>query len=120
MGRAVTEALGDAGGPLRMIQRQEAEAIALASISQPDPHWPDKPPMIIVQVENHELGWLIYYQSAKYVASGSISDALAGNGPLLISRTTGHFVHVGTAAPFEDRIAEAANSLRSESLRSRL
>lgn len=34
-------------------------------------------------------GWLFYWNSTAYLTDGSISDALAGNGPLFIYRDSG-------------------------------
>ena len=39
-------------------------------------------------VETSE-GWLFFWNSTAYLAGGSISDALAGNGPLQVRRDTG-------------------------------
>jgi hypothetical protein len=45
--------------------------------------------------------------------SGNVGDALAGNGPFVISKTTGRFVALGTALPFEKQIDEAIKRLRN-------
>lgn len=34
-------------------------------------------------------GWLVFWNSAAYLASNSIPDALAGNGPIAVDRETG-------------------------------
>lgn len=34
-------------------------------------------------------GWLIFWNSTSYLSNGAISDALAGNGPLLVARENG-------------------------------
>lgn len=51
-------------------------------------------------------GWVFFYDSRKYVEGGSISDALAGNAPLIVSRRDGAIHVTGTARPVEDYIRE--------------
>jgi hypothetical protein len=94
-----------------MITQEQAEAVARRVIDEPDPYWPDRPPHVITKVEPHRLGWLFYYQSDEYVRTGNPSAMLAGNGPVLVSRSNGSHVQVGTAAPFEIRLVEAERKL---------
>lgn len=51
-----------------------------------------------------DFGWVFFYDSAKYLESGSISDALAGNAPILIAREDGSVHETGTAHPVEHYI----------------
>jgi hypothetical protein len=51
-------------------------------------------------------GWVFFYDSRKYVEGGSISDALAGNAPLIVSKRDGTVHVTGTAHPIEDYIRE--------------
>lgn len=46
------------------------------------------------------------YQTLDYVATGDATHALAGNGPILVSKLTGTVEVVGTALPVEDYIRE--------------
>ena len=43
------------------------------------------------------VGWVYYYQSAKYLETGDFLEMLAGNAPVLIERTTGKIHVLGTA-----------------------
>ncbi|RYG90939.1 hypothetical protein EU803_13205 [Loktanella sp. IMCC34160] len=45
------------------------------------------------------FGWVFGYQSAKFIESGSFSDALFGNAPFLVERETGRLHVLGTARP---------------------
>jgi hypothetical protein len=90
-----------------MIHKDEAQAIAYAHINKSDLYWKDKPEMVVTEVVRHKLGWLFYWTSSHYLETHSISDALAGNGPILVSETTGYLEEVGTAPPIEERIEEA-------------
>jgi hypothetical protein len=98
-----------------MITEEQAEAIALAVINEPDPHWPDRPPLVLTKTEPHRLGWLFYYQSSEHLRTGEFSSVLAGNGPLLVAALDGSHARVGTAAPLEERIVEAARKLEGRS-----
>ena len=73
--------------------------------------------LVITEVKPHRLGWLFYYQSQEYLRSGSISSALAGNGPILVSKHDGSYVRVGTGAPLEESLAEAKRELTKNTLR---
>lgn len=49
-------------------------------------------------------GWVFFYQSARYLQTREVSDALAGNAPVLV--TKGGAVHVlGTAEPTDAYLA---------------
>lgn len=97
-----------------MITKKQAQEIVHGFINESDPYWPDKPEMVITEVEDHPLGWLIYWTSSRFLKSNNISDALAGNGPILISRDTGDFETTGSAPPLAERVAEAETRLRQK------
>ena len=46
------------------------------------------------------------YQTSEFVATGDFTHALAGNGPILVSKMTGSIEVAGTALPVEDYIQE--------------
>lgn len=53
------------------------------------------------------LATLAYtYQTSDFVATGDFTHALAGNGPILVSKLTGAVEVAGTALPVEDYIRE--------------
>lgn len=54
------------------------------------------------------------YQTSDFVATGDYIHALAGNGPILVSKLTGAVEVAGTALPVEDYMREfEANNSRS-------
>jgi hypothetical protein len=54
------------------------------------------------------------YQTSEYVATGDVAHALAGNGPILVSKLTGAVEPARTAFPGEDYIREfEAKNVRS-------
>ncbi|MER7659984.1 YrhB domain-containing protein [Streptomyces sp. NPDC096193] len=42
------------------------------------------PPMVVIDVERHALGWLIICQSPRYARTRDPADALVGHGPFLV------------------------------------
>jgi hypothetical protein len=50
------------------------------------------------------FGWVFFYQSRKFIASGNISDCLVGNAPLVVTRD-GELHVTGTAYPLEHYLA---------------
>ena len=92
-----------------MISRSEAVAIAQAHIDRPE--YTTTLQLVVTQVQERDLSWVVYYDSREHVATGNLSDAIAGNGPVVVAKATGKVAVAGTAAPLADRIVEAENSL---------
>lgn len=93
------------------ISEKQASEICYRNINQPRPDWPDKPEFVVVRVDERKRTWVVYYQSKLWVITGDISHALAGNGPYLVSKTTGEFEIVGSYPPLSDRLEEAEQRL---------
>ena len=51
------------------------------------------------QTMDVDLGWVFFYESDKYLRTGSISDSLAGNAPVVVKRADGSIIVTGTAYP---------------------
>ncbi len=96
-----------------MITRKTAERLVYERINTPDPNWPDKPEMVVVRVEQHELGWVVFYTSRPHHETGDSRWALSGNAPYLVSRQDGALFETGTAPPFEARLHAAERKLRA-------
>lgn len=47
-------------------------------------------------------GWVFFYQSREYVASGDIMHMVAGNAPILVERVNAEIRVTGTAKPLEE------------------
>jgi hypothetical protein len=92
-----------------MISRSEALSIAQAYIDRSE--YTDTRRFVVTRVQERRRSWVIYYDSQKHVETGSLLDAIAGNGPLIVGKDTGQIAVAGTAAPLADRILEAENSL---------
>ncbi len=50
-------------------------------------------------------GWVFFYQSRSYVETGNASDQVAGNGPVVVTRSDGALHPLGTALPPDQEIA---------------
>jgi len=62
--------------------------------------------LVIVRVDEHDFGWLYFYDSSGHVESGRVSDALVGNAPLIVDRVDGKLYITGTAHPIEHYLQE--------------
>lgn len=60
-------------------------------------------------IAEEDFGWVFGYQSVAFIKSGSLSDMLAGNAPLLVDRLTGNLFECGTAEPIETYISNFVN-----------
>ena len=52
-----------------------------------------------------DVGWVFYYQSARYVETEDFSELLVGNAPLFISRSDGHPFFVSYHRPLAESVA---------------
>jgi hypothetical protein len=66
---------------------------------------------VVTRVDERPSSWVVYYDSEAHLKSQSVLDHLAGNRPLVVSKTTGMVAVVATPAPTEDGIAAAEAKL---------
>jgi hypothetical protein len=52
------------------------------------------------------FGWVFFYQSKRYLETGEIKDALAGNAPIVVEKPDGRIHTLGTALALDDSIRE--------------
>ncbi|SBT40432.1 YrhB domain-containing protein [Micromonospora auratinigra] len=50
--------------------------------------------LAVLDVERHPLGWLVFWQSARYVRTRDVRDMLIGQGPYLVDGEDGSIHHV--------------------------
>ncbi|MCO1596195.1 YrhB family protein [Micromonospora sp. RHAY321] len=91
-----------------MINEQDARTTAEAVLRDMSTE-PGVPPLAITNVEEHPTCWVFYYQSVRYIESGSFLDSVAGNAPILVDRNTGQHHQTGTARSAGYYISEFAN-----------
>jgi hypothetical protein len=51
-------------------------------------------------------GWVFFYQSRRFLENGDPSDALAGNGPVVVLSRDGSIHHLGSAHPVEETLRQ--------------
>ncbi|WP_438490124.1 YrhB domain-containing protein [Streptomyces sp. S186] len=76
-----------------MIDREFAVRLVEAQLERESPGR-----LLVAHVEEHELAWIVYYQSAEYVRTGDPSRLLVGNGPYLVDRVDGGLHSIGVAS----------------------
>jgi hypothetical protein len=96
-----------------MITQQQAEQIVYDRVNKLDPSWPDRPEMIITQVDEHDVGWVIWWTSRQWHETGDLRLALAGNSPYFVSRADGELHSTGPVPRIKERIQEIKTELRA-------
>ncbi|WP_425099517.1 YrhB domain-containing protein [Tropicibacter sp. S64] len=76
-----------------MLTLEEARALAEAFIAD----WDGDLVLIPEPVASGDFGWVFVFRSRQFLRSGALSDALAGNGPLLVDRHRATLTQLGTA-----------------------
>lgn len=57
--------------------------------------------LVVVRVDEHDFGWLYFYDGSKHAETGDVGYALVGNAPLIVDRNDGKLYVTGTAHPLE-------------------
>lgn len=83
-----------------MIHLEEARRRVEAALAD------DEEPVVITHEHEVVGGWLFCFQSLRYLQSGEISDALAGNGPIFFDTQTGEQHALGTAYAPEEALRQ--------------
>ena len=89
-----------------MITIKEAEMIANQYLSNLQAEIGE--PLVITKTQEERFGWVFFYQSKDYEATGNLSSMLAGNAPYIVNRKTGVIQILGTAQPVDIYINEYA------------
>jgi Immunity protein 35 len=69
--------------------------------------------IVVVRVDEHEFGWVYFYDGSNHVQTGNVSDALVGNSPLIVDKTDGKLYVTGTARPIEHYLDEFRRGVRT-------
>ncbi|MGO4721195.1 YrhB domain-containing protein [Stenotrophomonas indicatrix] len=93
-------ALSSKEGDEGMIHLEEARRRVEAALAT------DDEPVVITHEHEVVEGWLFCFQSLRYLQSGEISDALAGNGPIFFDRHTGDQHPLCTACAPEEALRQ--------------
>ncbi len=63
--------------------------------------------VVVLRAIEYATCWAVIYNSAAYARSGSLSDALVGNGPVIINKQTGQARLASSALPLERQLDPA-------------
>jgi Immunity protein 35 len=93
----------------------EDHEIATFDFESPLPRHEDHhiPKLAIVRVDEHDFGWVYFYDSSVHVATGNPSDAVVGNAPLIVDRVDGKLYITGTAHPIDHYLQEYRRGQRT-------
>ena len=69
--------------------------------------------LVVVRVTEHDFGWVYFYDSSAHLETGSISEALTGNAPLIVDKIDGKLYVTGTAHPIEHYLEEFRRGIRT-------
>jgi hypothetical protein len=91
---------------LRMERQVNAFGSALPGYK--DPHHR----LVILKESDYDFGWVFWYNTEQYVATGDTSYALAGDAPIIVDRADEQLYVTGTAYPLDHFIAEYRRGVR--------
>lgn len=92
-----------------MISRTDAAAIVEAHLNTT--YAAEGIHFVVTRVDERPSSWVVYYDSEAHLRSQSVSDHLAGNRPVVVSKATGNVAVLATPAIAEDGIAAAEAKL---------
>ena len=88
------------------MNHDEARKIAVAHITMLGQKWGVDLALLEGRTIERAFGWVFFYDSTRHIASGSIRDKVAGNAPIIVTRSDGVVHETGTAHPIEYYIDE--------------
>lgn len=99
-----------------MLTREDAKEKVEFKVNQPDPYWPDKPKIVVIdeQTIEKEWGWVFFYDTYDYLKSGNFEDSLAGNAPYIVNKYTDEIIETGTAYDIDYYISEYESKLQNK------
>jgi hypothetical protein len=68
--------------------------------------------LVVVRVDEHDFGWVYFYDGSAHVETGKISDAVVGNAPLIVDRLDGRLYLTGTGHPIGHYLQEHRSGIR--------
>ncbi|MER7928604.1 YrhB domain-containing protein [Streptomyces sp. NPDC096057] len=76
-----------------MIDREFAIRLVQSQLERESPG-----ELLVARVEEHDLAWVVSYQSAEYVRTGDPSHLVVGGGPFLVDRVDGGLHSIGVVS----------------------
>lgn len=73
------------------------------------------PPVVIddSKTVTRDWGWVFFYNSPEYVATGDVTTSIPGCAPIFVNREDGSIAQFSTSRPFEASLAEYERQLAS-------
>ncbi len=68
--------------------------------------------LVVVDVQEHDFGWVYFYNSKEYAETGDFNFSLVGNPPVIVDRVDGKLYGTGTANPTEHYLGEFRRGIR--------
>ncbi|MFF9022108.1 YrhB domain-containing protein [Streptomyces eurythermus] len=85
-----------------MIDREAAVRIVREELERQDRRWSAVVPgwsrATVTGVEEHELVWIVYWDSEEFARTGNFRARLVGNGPYLVDRVDGGLHQIGVVS----------------------
>ncbi len=90
-----------------MMDRAAARALIANRLAAMPPPAPDDGWVVLDEhTIERDWGWVFFYDSRRYLETGDLSFAVAGNAPYLVRRADGAVFETGTAFPVEHYIED--------------
>ena len=70
--------------------------------------------LVVVKVDEHDFGWVYFYDGSVHAATGNVRDSVVGNAPLIVDRADGQLYITGTAQPLEHYLEEYRRGHRTK------
>lgn len=72
--------------------------------------------LVLLEKETKEtsFGWVFFYDSKKFIETGNMEFAIAGNGPVIVNKNNGEIVFHGSRKSAIQLIAEYEDKIRTE------
>jgi hypothetical protein len=101
-----------------MFTRQHADQVVAAYLDEheiatfdfesPLPRHEDRhvQKLVVVRVDEHDFGWVYFYDGSAHANTGNVRDAVVGAAPLIVDKTDGKLYITGTAHPIDHYLRE--------------
>ena len=94
---------------MTIISTRDAILLAQGKIAELAAEAKDAFQMLPDATEEISEGWVFFYNTRDFIQTGESLSALAGNGPILITRA-GAVIQLGTASPWAEYVRQLPHS----------
>jgi hypothetical protein len=88
------------------VSKAEARQLALNFLQSREQEADDEVVLLDDYTMEKPFGWVFFFDSKRHVETGDIRDAVAGNAPIVVTKTDGQVHVTGTAFPIEHYLKE--------------